>query len=317
MGFPTAYGYEASIENSPFLTDEAKRTVSSAYFNWNLFQPSEVRYTDANQNGIADQVRFPALFRLFTEYGPWENDRSFESLQVEFGVRGDISPTWGYDVFVQLGEVESSTDINPLLNPQRIQQALLLDDEGNCVDPSNGCVPLNIWADDIGAEAAEFIRYPQGAGESVTNNKQNVFMATLSGNTGGWFSLPGDPGPIGLVVGYEYGELDAQISTPEFVEQGIWEGGGVAPVPWSLDERVTFSNILAEAAVPLVSGLPGIDFLELELGMRSSDHSRTGRDNTYKIALSYYPTADIQLRASYNKAIRSPAINELFSNDIS
>ena len=26
---------------------------------------------------------------------------------------GDISPTWGYDVFVQLGEVESSTDINP------------------------------------------------------------------------------------------------------------------------------------------------------------------------------------------------------------
>lgn len=317
MGFPTAYGYEASIENSPFLTDDAKRTLSNAYFNWNSFQPAEIRYTDSNQNGIADQLRFPLLFRLFTEYGPWENDRSFESLQVEFGVRGDLSPTWGYDVFVQLGEVESSTDINPLLNPQRIQQALLLDDEGNCVDRSNGCVPLNMWADDIGAEAAEFIRYPQGAGESVTNNKQNVLMATLSGNTAGWFSLPGDPGPIGLVVGYEYRELDAQISTPEFVEQGILEGGGIAPVPWSLDQRVTFSNVLAEAAVPLVSGLPGIDFLELELGMRSSDHSRTGRDNTYKIALSYYPTADIQLRASYNKAIRSPAINELFSYDVS
>jgi len=317
MGFPTAYGYKASIENSPFLTDEAKRTISNTYFNWNLFQPDVIDYTDANQNGIADQLRMPFLFRLFTEYGPWENDRSFESLQVEFGVRGDLSPTLGYDVFVQLGEVESSTDINPLLNPQRIQQGLLLDEAGNCLDPSNGCVPVNIWADDIGAEAAEFIRYPQGAGESVTNNKQNVFMATLSGNTGGWFSLPGDPGPIGLVVGYEYRELDAQISTPEFVEQGIWEGGGVAPIPWSLDQRVTFSNVLAEAVVPLVSGLPGIDFLELELGMRSSDHSRTGRDNTYKVALAYYPTADIQLRASYNKAIRSPAINELFSYDVS
>ena len=317
MGFPTAYGYQASIENSPFLTEEAKRTVSNAYFNWNLFQPDVIGYTDANQNGIAEQLRMPFLFRLFTEYGPWENDRSFESLQVEFGVRGDISSTWGYDIFVQLGEVESSTDINPLLNPQRIQQGLLLDEAGNCLDPSNGCVPVNIWADDIGAEAAEFIRYPQGAGESVTNNKQNVFMATLSGNTAGWFSLPGDPGPIGLVVGYEYRELDAQISTPEFVEQGIWEGGGIAPVPRSLDQRVTFSNLLAEAAVPLASGLPGIDFLELELGMRSSDHSRTGRDNTYKIALSYYPTADIQLRASYNKAIRSPAINELFSYDVS
>ena len=317
MGFPTAFGYRASIENSPFLTDDAKRTLSNAYANWNSFQPEVIGYTDANQNGIADQVRMPFLFRLFTEYGPWENDRSFESLQLEFGVRGDISSTWGYDVFVQLGEVESSTDINPVLNPQRIQQGLLLDAEGNCTDRSNGCVPVNIWSDDIGPEAAEFIRYPAGAAESVTNNKQNVFMATLSGNTAGWFSLPGDPGPIGLVVGYEYRELDAQIATPEFVEQGFWEGGGIAPVSWSLDERVTFSNILAEAAIPLASGLPGIDFLELELGIRSSDHSRTGRDNTYKLALSYYPNADVQLRASYNKAIRSPAINELYSYDVS
>ena len=122
MGFPTAFGYRASIENSPFLTDDAKRTLSNAYANWNSFQPEVIGYTDANQNGIADQVRMPFLFRLFTEYGPWENDRSFESLQLEFGVRGDISSTWGYDVFVQLGEVESSTDINPVLNPSEFSK---------------------------------------------------------------------------------------------------------------------------------------------------------------------------------------------------
>ena len=61
---------------------------------------------------------------------------------------------------------------------------------------SNGCVPVNIFSDDIGQAAAEFIKYPASAGKSVTVNKQNVVMGTLSGNTAGWFSLPGDPGPM-------------------------------------------------------------------------------------------------------------------------
>ena len=155
---------------------------------------------------------------------------------------------------------------------------------------------LNIWSDDIGAEAADFIRYPAGAGKSVTTNKQNVFMATISGNTAGWFSLPGDPGPIGVVVGYEYREVDANINTPDFMEQGLFEGGGLAPVAYSLDEKVDFSNVIVEAVVPLLSGKPGIDFLELELGLRSSEHSLTGRDNTYKMAIAYYPNEDLQIR---------------------
>lgn len=312
MGFPTSYGYTMSIENNPYLSQQAKRDLSQQYQVWSGFQPGLINYVDVNQNGIADSFRLPFLFRLFNDMGQWNNDRSFESLQLEFGIRGDLGESWAYDVFVQVGEVESVVDISPLLNPLRIQQALLLDERGNCSDPSNGCVPINIWSDDIGPEAADFIRYPEGAGKSVTTNKQNVFMATISGNTAGWFSLPGDPGPIGVVVGYEYREVDANINTPEFMEQGLFEGGGLAPVAYSLDEKVDFSNVIVEAVVPLISGKPGIDFLELELGLRSSEHSLTGRDNTYKMAIAYYPNEDLQIRGSYNRAIRSPAINELF-----
>ena len=63
----------------------------------------------------------------------------------------------------------------------------------------------------------------------------------------------------------------------------------------------------------MISGKPGVDFLELELGWRFSDHSVTGSDTTYKIALSYYPNDQLHFRSSYNKAMRAPAINELFS----
>ena len=84
-------------------------------------------------------------------------------------------------------------------------------------------------------------------------------MATLSGNTAGWFSLPGDPGPIGL-VGLRVSRARCPDSDSEFVEQGFWEGGGIAPVSWSLDERVTFSNILAEAAILWQVDCPALTF---------------------------------------------------------
>ena len=311
IGFPTSYGYTASVENNPFWNDQTKQLISANYFIYNLFLPQRVEYRDANQNGIADTLRLPFLFRIFSEdVGTSDNPRTFESVQFEFGFKGDLSPSWGYEVYAQLGEVESVLDPNPLLNPERIQQGLLLTADGQCQDTSNGCVPLNIWGDDIGPDAAAFITYPRGAGRSVTTNEQNVVMATLAGNTSDWFTLPGDPGPIGLVLGAEYLEINAKIDTPEFIEQQQFEG--FSNSPFSLDASTDITSIFGEALVPLVAGKPGIDFLELELGWRFSEHSLSGSATTYKAAVAYYPNPDVQVRASYNAAVRSPAINELF-----
>lgn len=312
IGFPTTTGYTATIENNPFMTEEAKQFISANYFEYGRFLPQRVQYRDDNNNGIADTVRLPFFFRMFTrDIGITKNPRTFESQQFEFGLKGSLGSNWGYEIFAQLGEVETILDPGPLLNPERIQQGLLLTEDGTqCQDQSNGCVPVNLWSDDIGPEAAAFITYPDGAGRSVTNNEQNVIMGTISGNTGDWFSLPGDPGPIGLVVGFEYLEINSKIDTPAFIEQQLFEG--FSNSPFSLDADVDTFSLFGEAVVPLVAGKPGIDFLELELGWRVAEHSITGNASSFKTALSYYPTADVQLRASFNKAIRSPAIDELY-----
>ncbi len=311
IGFPTTVGYTASVENNPFWSDQTKQLVSLTYGIWGQLIPQRINYKDDNSNGIADTVRLPALFRMFSrDVGVTENPRSFESIQIEFGFKGDLGDSWGYEIFAQLGEVESILNPYPLLNPERIQQGLLVTEDGECADTSNGCQPLNLWGNDIGEAAREFITYPVGAGRSVTNNKQNVVMGTLSGNTGDWIKIPGDPGPIGIVLGFEYLEIDSRIRTPDFIEQQNFEGFSTSP--FSLDAKIDNTSIFGEAVVPLIAGLPGIDFLELELGWRFSDHSNTGTSNTYKAAISYYPTADFQIRGSFNRAMRSPAINELY-----
>ncbi len=316
--FPTNERFVVPIENNPFLNDRAKASMSL----FNLFQGGalDVDYVDANGNFIADTLR-PLFFgRVFAnDAGKSYNDRSFESLQMEFGIKGDLTDMFSYEIFAQLGEVESINDPEPLINTKRLQEALLVAADGSCdsdlalqvgLQPSADCVAANWWADDIGEEATDFVLYPPHSGKSVSVNEQNVFMGTISGNTAGWFSLPGDPGPIGLVIGVEYLEIKSKIETPDFIERQEFLGFSFSP--FSLDASVDNMSIFSEALIPLVSGKPGIEFLELELGWRMSDHSNTGKADTYKASLSYYPVEEFQLRGSYNKAMRSPAIDELY-----
>ena len=311
-GFPIANNFRISVENNPFWSDQTKATISNLYQIFNLIVPQTVNYIDDNGNGVADELTLLGFVRSFSEdVGLTENERTFEALQLEVGVKGELNESWGYEIFAQIGEVETVNVGRPLLNPARVEQALLITPEGNCVDPSNGCVPINIWGNNIGPEGAAFITYPDSVGTSVTKNEQNVFTATLSGNTSELFSLPGNPGPIGLVFGAEYLEINADINTASIIEQQQYIG--FANFPFSLNGSIDNTSFFGEALIPLISGKPGVDFLELELGWRFSNHSVTGSDTTYKIALSYYPNDQLHFRSSYNKAMRAPAINELFS----
>ena len=115
LGFPTTTGYTATIENNPFINQEAKQFISANYFVYGLFLPQRVQYRDDNRNGIADTVRLPFFYRMFTrDIGITENPRTFESQQFEFGLKGSLGSNWGYEIFAQLGEVETILDPGPL-----------------------------------------------------------------------------------------------------------------------------------------------------------------------------------------------------------
>ncbi len=317
--FPSAPRFTMTVEGNPFLQPLTQIELNLLYG----FAAVQTEWTDNNGNGMADTVKPIWMGRVFSnDLGASHNERSFESVQFQLGVKGDLGPSFTYEVYAQLGEVESLSSAGPLINTLHYQESLLVTPDGQCdgeaamalgIEPSPDCVPANIYSDDIGQEAASFIAYPAGAGSSVTVNEQNVVMATISGNTAGWFSLPGDPGPIGIAVGMEYLEIKSKIVTPEFLENQ--EFLGFAFAPFSLDASIDSTSVFGEALIPLVSGKNGIEFLELELGWRISEHSNTGRSNTYKAALSYYPVEEFQIRGSYNKAVRSPSIDELYRDN--
>ena len=314
IGLPTDAEYTIPIDNNPFIAEQAKfilglgtPTIEGQFGGGNSAK------IDEDNDGLPDFVTPVYFWRHFEEeFGNTEWKREFETYQLEAGIKGEINQYWDYDVFIQVGEVDTRFETTPLIDVDRLQQALLVDANGNCVDTSNGCVGADIYRPNgLSPEAAKFVLADPEVGIYNAKNKQTVLMGTISGNTAGWFEMPGDAGPVGAVLGFEYREVKAKQQTHPDIENNQYEGWADW-YPFSLDAGTENFSIFSEALVPLASGKKGIDFLELELGARYTDHSETGGTTTWKAALAYYPVPDIQIRASKNNAMRSPSISELF-----
>ena len=280
---------------------------------------------DDNQNCIGDigsggyaEYNIPGwLGRWMSEMSntSWTND--YEVMQVEFGIEGSFSDSWGYDFYVQRGEVSSNVVVTPLINNAALQRGLLVreTEQGSgiaeCI-PSSGdnlpCIPVNIFGS--GSVSTEAVAYISEDGMQNTTNTQSVIFGTISGNTMGLFEMPLDAGPVGAAFGFEYLKNETEGDRNSIMEPGAYSGWH--NVPGVVNAETDSTSLFAELLIPLASGLPGIDFLELELGIRTSDHSHTGSSTSYKTALSYYPTPDLQVRASFNEAFRSPSMIELF-----
>jgi outer membrane receptor protein involved in Fe transport len=69
-----------------------------------------------------------------------------------------------------------------------------------------------------------------------------------------------------------------------------------------------------EALVPVVSGLPFAQMVELELGVRHSDYEHTDEEVTWKALANWQINDQLRLRGGFNRATRAPNLGELFLN---
>jgi outer membrane receptor protein involved in Fe transport len=78
--------------------------------------------------------------------------------------------------------------------------------------------------------------------------------------------------------------------------------------------KTSSTEVYAELLIPVLSDLPGIKQLNLELGGRRSDYNTTGASETYKILADWRVTDWLRFRGGFNRAERAPNIAELFLN---
>jgi outer membrane receptor protein involved in Fe transport len=71
-------------------------------------------------------------------------------------------------------------------------------------------------------------------------------------------------------------------------------------------------EVFAEARLPIAQGKAFADTLSFEAGYRYSDYNLGFNTDSYKLGLQWAPVSDVMFRGSYQRAVRSPNIQELF-----
>ncbi len=179
---------------------------------------------------------------------------------------------------------------------------------GQCFDPSNGCVPVNMFGENnMSAEAAAFVK--SRPLDNQTSRTQKSFSAFVRGELFGTWA-----GPIKTAFGVEYRSDEGSFKADDLIFAGDILGyNGDAPVIGT----ETVSEVYAEAIVPLADGAAFADYLALELGARYSDYKNAGAVDSYKAGFEWMPNPSVRIRGMFQRSVRAPNLLEAFQEQFS
>jgi iron complex outermembrane receptor protein len=83
-----------------------------------------------------------------------------------------------------------------------------------------------------------------------------------------------------------------------------------------IDGRSDVRELFVEALVPVVQDTRGAQDLSLEAGYRYADYNLSGGNSSYKTLLAWAPVEGFKLRTGFNRAVRAPNAQELFTPQV-
>ena len=220
------------------------------------------------------------------------------------GLRGDIGNNWQIDGWLSYTELSSTDFLRNDASRSRTLQGLLVDPVTNqCYDPSNGCVPLNLFgAGNLSPEGVEFIRFLDY--ENITERTQKEANVYVTGS-------PLDTWAGSLDTAFGVGWRSDEIFYK--ADDLLFSGDAIG---FSSESSVAGSEevveVYGEAIVPLASGTALADYLGLEIGARYSDYKIGGGSWTYKAGGVWQLTDGLRLRAMHQRSVRAPNATEMF-----
>lgn len=229
---------------------------------------------------------------------------------------GRLSDHATYDAYYQYGRTDLRiTRLGSRLAAPYLQALDAVAGPGGSVvcratltDPSNGCLPINPFG--AGPTSDAQLAYFQRNDRSYARIEQHVASASVSGDFGQFFRLPG--GPVQFSFGGEYRKDSSRFDPNANLVAGAYFGSDepalVLPSRGSFDVWEAFG----ELNLPIVRDRPFAELLSVGAAGRYSHYSTVGKTETWQFTGIYAPVRDISFRGSYGQAVRAPNIGELF-----
>ena len=321
--------------DNPYLSPAARLTLTTEILGTgvdpNSTGTTPAALTAAQLAAVANGSFRLNLRRNFLELGIRDEQIRRETYRGVIGLRGDFNDDWNYEISANYGEFREKNLIEGNVNRQRY--LLAVDTTRNAagqivcrsqVDPAAAgvdragnaanlaadvaaCVPLNPFGDgNISAEAENYLRVPSRAEGKIT---QFVASAFVGGDLSQLFELPG--GPIGFSVGAEYRKETNFYDLDDFTQAGYAFYNAIQTFdPPSFEVKEVFGEI----KIPLVKDLPLLRELTVSGQGRIADYKgSTGTVYAYGGGVDWRPIQDLRLRGTYQRSVRAPNLNELFS----
>jgi iron complex outermembrane recepter protein len=262
------------------------------------------------------QLASVIFYKRTVEAGNREDNITHTDYRMVFGARGELIDDFSYDVSIQRGETMLAENFLGNLSTTNLQQALLVTTGANgspvCENPAGGCVPANVFQ--VGGLTPAALKYLGITSQEQANTVEEVGSATVSGDLTPYHIVsPLATHGLAVAAGLEYRRESLNFN-PDFALTSGAIGAPVAPVAGRFNVR----DYYGEVQLPLIENRPFARLLQLDTAYRLSDYLIEGRGTSlmthaYKFGVRYAPIRDVTLRASWNRAVRAPDLNELFS----
>lgn len=318
-----------NVTSERYLVQPMKRLTGGVFFNYDLIEGkaeaygralfTQVRVTGAGSTGqtpvsVNEPVSISADNPFLTErirdlltfgddglaqvnvernlgLGLQETKMTRNTLQVQFGLRGDINDNIAWDLYGQYGRTDGKATVynNGIRNDAAGNSQFA--NIANSVDIFNPDTDLSSLSSPIL--------------HSDRQREQSVMALTFSGDTFDILELPA--GPVSYAVGYEYRKEHGIQTAGSALRNGTAYGlGGIFDMDASFDSKEFYAELL----VPLLADMSFVKELNIEGAYRTSNYSNTDSANTNKLGLSWAVNDDLRFRATRQTAIRAPNLGE-------
>ncbi|MCC4233428.1 TonB-dependent receptor [Sphingobium soli] len=298
---------------NPYLTAGIRNQLCAANGIGQAACDAGALATDPNDPNY--QTVTSAMFRRAVEVGPRISDYSNTVFDYRLGLRGGITDTIDWDIFGAYGESDQVQTIQGYTLNSRVAESMLATNTETCLSGNAECVPVNWFSPTAGGIS------PEGAAFLTANStvQTRTTLAQVRGTISGDFGVtsPWAAQPISFAVGGEYRKYGARQQSDELARSGDLGGaGGAAP---NIDGGYDVYEAIGELVLPIISDRPFFDELTVQAGVRYSSYTvdaagKPGYNTTtWKVQGNWAPTAGLNIRGGYSRAVRAPNIAELFT----
>lgn len=265
-----------------------------------------------DKNG--DTVEISDWRRRMVETGGRDSRFRIETVRAMVGFDGEFDNGWGYEVSYIFGANDSATAGAGGVNFEKVALAVgpsFMDVDGNVVcgteaDPIGGCVSLNTFGtpgtdSEVSQAMMDYITFEA---HDFGSNEQQILSASIFGDA---FELPA--GTVGVAFGIEHREEKGADYPDALIALGITSGSSRTATSGNYSVNEAFF----ETSIPVVSGVVGVESLDIDFAIRYSDYDTFGSTTNHKIGIKWAPMDGLLVRGTSSTAFRAPSTSDLFA----